>query len=127
MIKATLISTLIQFSGDYKAQFQFDGKLGVFISGQPVITEPKGNQDCELAARFDLTHVKEKIQKSAPDFKKGDLKVIFRLVCDVDKQKTEITLSPEYVRLSDMKTLSDVVFISKKYPKNQFKILDLSF
>lgn len=121
MLKTALISLLLQWSGDYKAQFQFDGKLGVFIKGEEVLSDKNPKSPCDLEAKFDRTAIKDRLPPSSEH-----LKMTFRFSCKEDKQTKVITLSPEFVRRSDLKTLSSVIYISSKFPKNQLKILELS-
>lgn len=119
MIKAGLISILLQFSGDYVAQYQFDGSLGQSVLGVPV--EPL-KPPCDVTARFDKVLRQKNNQKIS--FKKSEqMKMSFEFKCVLDGQKTRsYSLSPEYIYLDDLRTESATIYISDQFKNVQLKI-----
>ena len=47
--------------------------------------------------------------------------------CLVSDKKQKIILTPEYVRLKDLKTHSSGFYLSEKHKNVQFKIVDLKY
>ena len=110
------ISILIQLSGSYQAQYQFDGQLKELIKGEAV-AEKTVNKECQLSALFDKV-----ILESKPH-----LKINIKAICTENKSTVKIDLAPEYIRLSDLKTLSSQIYISEKFNKVQLKVLNLDY
>lgn len=116
-IKSKPISALILFSGDYKSKFQFDGSFqqnlqGVFVDS----TDYASNKECELIADFQKVIYAKALH----------LKIVFQANCLLDQVKSKTVLSPEYVRIKDLKTYSSSLYLSERYKNVQFKILEYS-
>jgi hypothetical protein len=113
-IKSKQIQALILFFGDYKALQEFNGPVQQNISG--VFNETKDfvpNTDCNFNARFQDVLYKKSLH----------LKINFDVNCD----KINIKLNPEYVRLKDLKVDSAGFYLSKKHKNVQFKIVELKY
>ncbi len=115
--KSKPLSALILFSGDYKSKFQFDGAfqqnlLGIFVDSSDYVSD----KDCELKAEFQKV-----IYAKAPH-----LKIIFQSNCLVNQIQSKVVLSPEHVRIKDLKTYSSSLYLSERYKNVQFKILEYS-
>ena len=114
------VSILIQFDGDYKGQYQFDGEMKKEISGEPTNAPnfPVNNQ-CQFKGFFDIVRYKNQ----------NMLKVNLTSSCSLAaNQKTSQVISklfPEFVRLSDLKSESQQIQISKEFKNVQFKVIDL--
>ncbi len=118
IIKSKPISALILFMGDYKNQLQFDGPVQQSIAG--IYTEAKdliADKDCEITAQF----------QEVLFLNSRHLKINFAAECITDGQKQKIKLTPEYVRLKDLKTHSSSFYLSEKHKNVQFKIVDLKY
>lgn len=116
--KSKPISALILFMGDYKNQLQFDGPVQQTITG--IYTESKdfvADKDCEVTARF----------QEVLFLNSTHLKINFAAECSIDNKKQKINLTPEYVRLKDLKTHSANLYLSEKHKNVQFKIVDLKY
>lgn len=116
-IKSKPLSALILFSGDYKSKFQFDGPFqqnltGVFVDSSDYVSD----KDCEITADFQKVIYAKALH----------LKIVFQTNCAVDQTKSKTVLSPEYVRIKDLKTYSSSLFLSERYKNVQFKILEFS-
>ncbi len=117
---ARKISVLIQFDGEYKGQYQFDGDIRKEISGEPTPAAnfPINNQ-CQMKAVFDLVKYKDQ----------NMLKVFLTTICEIEKDQKKSSqttkLFPEFVRLSDLKSESQRIQISKDFKNVQFKVIDL--
>lgn len=116
-IKSKPLSALILFSGDYKSKFQFDGSFqqnlqGVFVESSDYVSD----RDCELTADFQKVIYAKALH----------LKIVFQANCLLDQVKSKTVLSPEYVRVKDLKTYSSSLYLSERYKNVQFKILDFN-
>jgi hypothetical protein len=112
--KSKQIQALILFFGDYKSLQEFNGPFQQSISG--VTSETKdfvANTDCEFKSRFQEVLYKKSLH----------LKINFEVNCD----KTNIKLNPEYVRLKDLKVDSSGFYLSDKHKNVQFKIVELKY
>ena len=110
------ISVLILFFGDYKAEFQFGGNIQEKISGiQNETKDFKSDSNCQISARF------QEVQY----LNSRHLKAQFFVNCSSLKQN--IVLSPEYIRLSDLKTQSTGIYFSIQHKNVQFKIKELKY
>lgn len=114
-IKSKPLSALILFSGDYKSKFQFDGPFqqnlpGVFVDSSDYVSD----KDCELTADFQKVIYAKSLH----------LKIVFQANCLVDQVKSKTVLSPEYVRIKDLKTYSSSLYLSERHKNVQFKILE---
>ncbi len=119
--KSRPISALILFFGDYKSEVQFDGSVQEKIAG--ILNESgavKPDKDCEISAKFQEVLYADSKQ----------LKINFFFDCQKNEKTTsvqKIILSPEYVRLKDLKTTSEGFFLSDTHKNVQFKIIDLKY
>ncbi len=119
--KSRPISALILFFGDYKSEVQFDGSVQEKIAGILNESSPiKPDKDCDISARF-----QEVLYSGAKQ-----LKINFFFDCQKNEKTNsvqKIILSPEYVRLKDLKTASEGFFLSDTHKNVQFKIIDLKY
>ncbi len=119
--KSRPISVLILFMGDYKSEMQFDGSIQENIVG--ILNESsqiKPDKDCEISARF------QEVQYSGS----RHLKINFYFDCqknEIVKSAQKIGLSPEYVRLKDLKSASEGFYLSEAHKNVQFKIVELKY
>lgn len=116
------ISALISFSGDYKAQVQFDGPAKSQITGQLVDTADYiSDKSCEWQAQF-----QEVLYK-----KQRHIKLNLKSKCLKPQSDpalyVETILNPEYIRIKDLKLDSSSTQISKEHKNVQIKVLDLKF
>ena len=121
-LSAATLSALISFSGDYKAQVQFDGPVRSQIAGQLVDTSDyTSDKSCEWQARF-----QEVLYK-----KQRHIKLNLTSRClkpqSAPPEYLETILHPEYIRLKDLKMDSTTTEISKEHKNVQIKVLDLKF
>ena len=106
---------MILFYGDYKAEIQFDGVVQEKITGiQSESSDFKANTECEISASF------QEVQY----LNSRHLKIQFVSGCN-SMEKT--ILSPEYVRLKDLKIESASIYFSNTHKNVQFKIKDLKY
>jgi hypothetical protein len=117
MVTSAIVSILITFGGDFKAQLQFDGPLKSDIKAEIIQAAEK---NCDVSGRFEEINLKEKNQLEKY------LKADFQLFCVEDKQTKITKLASEYVRLSDLKPQSNSIYISNKFKKNTIKIENYS-
>ncbi len=118
-IKSKPISALILFFADSrKVQFQFDGNMGQNITGiRDETQDSKPTLNCEMTAYF----------QEVSYLKSPHLKINFQAQCLNEKGTESIILSPEYVRLKDLKTESSGFWLSDTLKNVQFKIIDLKY
>ncbi len=115
--KSKSLSALILFSGDYKSKFQFDGAFqqnlqGIFVDSSDYVS----NKECDLTADFQKVIYAKALH----------LKIVFQANCLLDQVKSKTVLSPEYIRIKDLKTYSSSLYLSERYKNVQFKILEYS-
>ncbi len=119
--KSRPISVLILFMGDYKSEIQFDGSVQENIAG--ILNENsqiKPDKACEISARF------QEVQYSGS----RHLKINFNFDCqknEITKSSQKMKLTPEYVRLKDLKTTSEGFYLSEAHKNVQFKIVELKY
>lgn len=115
------ITAEFEFSGDFTAKIQFNGALNTLLKGD---ISPPPVQPCEVSAQF-----KDVVMpvKDAHGKKEKHLQIYFTFECTRDGQKITTKLSPEYVRLSDLRALSSRIYISKELKSSQFKVTNLQY